>query len=181
MAYDPLKPAVADNYSTGYTQTIRDNFDFVLKLGEASDANLSITGTIPTGTKRYNPTNDVLEYYTGAAWATLPLDYLRKSGSAQECSAQTVFSASVAQPLQVKISGVTYGVWHGGNFDENLYFRKAGGTISGAVSIQSTLTLTGRVSANYVDANDNGLGRVTITTSTSAPSGGARGDIHVIY
>jgi hypothetical protein len=169
MAYDSTKPAIADNYSTGYTQTIRDNFDFVLKMGEG----LSVTGTTPTNAKRYNPTNDYFEYYTGSAWALLPLDYLRKAGGgAQTCTQDTNFTGVLQKNGQT--------VWYAGNFDPDAKANLVGASFTGAISTTTTVTASQRLFGNGASGN-NGLGKVTITTTTTAPTGGSQGDIHVIY
>jgi len=175
MAYDSTKPAIADNYSTGYTQTIKDNFNYVLRWGEGD----SVTGTTPTNAKRYNPTNDYFEYYTGSAWAILPLDYLRKTGGGEQtCTQATVFSASVS-PLRVEVGGVKYAVMHYGMFNPDDKANLSGANFSGAITTTSTVTASGRVFGNGVGSN-NGLGKITVQQGGSPPSG-SQGDICFIY
>jgi hypothetical protein len=171
MAYDSTKPAIADNYSTGYTQTIRDNFDFVLKLGEASGSNLSVTGTPPTGAKRYNPTSDIFEQYSGG-WTELPLNYLKKvGGSSQTVDGTVNFSGT----LQAGGSAV----WTQSSLVIANYMPKSGGAFTDAVT-GTTFEGSGRLFGNGASSN-NGIGKVTVTSTTSPPSGGSQGDIHVIY
>jgi len=171
MAYDSTKPAIADNYSTGYTQTIRDNFDAVLKMLEG----VTVTGTTPTNAKRYNATNDYFEYYTGSAWALLPLDYLREAGGgAQTCTQSTNFSGG----LQAGGSSV----WTAATFDPATKANLSGAAFTGAISTSGSQTITagGRLFGNGSSGN-NGLGKITVTNSPTAPSGGSQGDLHIIW
>jgi hypothetical protein len=170
MAYDSTKPAIADNYSTGYTQTIRDNFDFVLKIGEASGSNLTVTGTPPTGAKRYNPTSDIFEQYSGG-WTEMPLNYLKKTGGSSQTVDGTVnFSGT----LQAGGSAV----WTAATLVIANYMPKSGGTFTGAVGVDSTIEASGLIYGRGATSN-NGLGKITV--STNQPSGGSQGDIWCVY
>ena len=170
MAYDATKPAVADNYSTGYTQTIRDNFDFLLKLGEASGSSLTVTGTPPTGAKRYNPSTDLFEQYIGG-WTAMPLAYLGLTGGGTVGG--TVNFSSTLQEAGSR-------VWTAATFDPGSKANNANPTMTGNGTIAGTFAAGARLFGNGSSGN-NGLGKVTITSTTTAPTGGSQGAIHVIW
>jgi len=74
MAINFDKPDIGDNYSTGYTQNIRDSIKALAKLldGETITANFA-------GVKRYNAANDLFEEWSGTAWVEMPLAYVKLS------------------------------------------------------------------------------------------------------
>ena len=79
MAFDQLKPAVTDNYSTQFTQGIRAN---LLALALMLDSvQSSFTGTVPTYAKRWNRATGILEEYSGTAWAALPIGSVTTTGT----------------------------------------------------------------------------------------------------
>lgn len=158
MSYDATKPAIGDNYSTGYTQAIRDNFGELLKLCEGS----TFVGTPPTGAKRYNGTNDLFEQYSGG-WVEMPLAYLKLAGGTVTGSTNFTGGLSVSSNA----------VWHAGNLTPGNYAPLAGATFSGAVS-GTTFTGSGRLFGNGATGN-NGLGKITVSSSDA--SGGSQGDI----
>lgn len=75
MAFDQTKPIKTDNFDTGVLSSIRSNFLAAALLFES--ATVTFTGGTPTGTKRFNNTSGLLEYYTGSAWAELATGYLK--------------------------------------------------------------------------------------------------------
>ena len=80
MAFDSLKPATSDNYSTSFTQNIRGNF---LALAMWLDSTqVSITGAVPTYAKRYNRSSGFTEEYGGSAWANLVQNITGNAGTA---------------------------------------------------------------------------------------------------
>jgi hypothetical protein len=165
MAYDSTKPAIADNYSTGYTQNIRDNFNYVLRWGEGD----SVTGTPPTNAKRYNATNDVFEYYTGSAWAELPLGYLKLTGGGTVGG--TVNFSSVLQEAGSR-------VWTAATFVPANKANVASPAFTGNGTIAGTFEAGGRLFGGGATSN-NGLGKITVATTD--PTGGAQGDIWFKY
>jgi hypothetical protein len=168
MAYDATKPAIADNYSTGYTQAIRDNMAEIVKLFDGS----TITGTPATGMKRYNSGSGLFEQYSGG-WVEMPLDYLKKTSSGTQTVGGTV---NVSTQLQEAGSRV----WTAATFVKANYALIAGQVFTGAISTSGSYTITagGRLFGNG-DSSGNGLGKVTV--STSQPSGGSQGDIWCVY
>jgi len=71
MAIDFTKPATSDNYSTAFVPNIQANQN---ALAQMLDSSLTtITGTPPTGAKRYNRTSSALEEWNGSAWVVMPL------------------------------------------------------------------------------------------------------------
>jgi hypothetical protein len=161
MAYDSTKPAIADNYSTGYTQNIRDNFNYVLRWGEGD----SVTGTPPTNAKRYNVSSGLFERYTGSAWVTMTLNYLALSGGG-------TVAGTVNFSGTLQVSGQA--VWHPGNFTPSSKANNADPAMTGNGTIAGTFAAGGRLFGNGATSN-NGIGKITV--STSDPSGGSQGDI----
>ena len=77
MAVDFGKPATSDNYSSQFTQNIQAN---IVGLAQLLDSSLvSITGSITTGTKRYNAASTALEEWNGSAWVVKTLQGIRFS------------------------------------------------------------------------------------------------------
>lgn len=71
MAIDFNKPALTDNYTSAFVPNILAN---QIELARMLDSGLvSITGTPPTGAKRYNRTSSALEEWNGSAWVVMPL------------------------------------------------------------------------------------------------------------
>jgi hypothetical protein len=161
MALDLNKPTVSDNYSTGYTQSIIDNFRALSKFCDGE----TVTNPV-TGSKRYNATNDLFEEYSGS-WVEMPLAYLKLGGGT------VTGSTNFTNGLNVNGNAV----WHAGNFSTASFATISGCTFTGAVS-GTTFTGSGRLFGNGATGN-NGLGKITV--STSAPSGGAQGDIWFQY
>ena len=74
MAIDFTKPATSDNYLTAFVPNILAN---QTALAQMLDSSLTtITGTPPTGAKRYNRTSSALEEWNGTAWVLMPLQGL---------------------------------------------------------------------------------------------------------
>ncbi len=91
MAFDQTKPATTDNYSTQFTQGVQANF---LALAMWLDStNATITGAIPTFTKRYNRTSGMIEEYSGTSWGVLAHNI---PGNAATATAVTNVSGGVA-------------------------------------------------------------------------------------
>ena len=80
MAADFNKPAVADNYSTGYTPAIVDN---LVALAKALDPAVVTPANIPTNAVGWSSANSRWEKYNGTSWAVLCASYaINISGTA---------------------------------------------------------------------------------------------------
>ena len=79
MAADFNKPVVGDNY-TNVLQYIRDNFGAALCWLDPGSAPVSGAANIPTGAKRINSTNGLIESFNGSSWAELSVAYMKSSG-----------------------------------------------------------------------------------------------------
>ncbi len=99
MAIDFTKPITTDNYSTGVLQAIVAN---TVALGQWLDTSIvTVTGTPPTGTKRFNSSTGIIENYTGSVWATLSMGYLPTTGGMM--SGQTL--STYAEALRINANG----------------------------------------------------------------------------
>ncbi len=79
MAIDFTKPALTDNYTTAFVPNILANQQ---ELARMLDSGLvSITGTPPTGAKRYNRASSAFEEWSGSAWVGMPLQGIYFNGS----------------------------------------------------------------------------------------------------
>jgi hypothetical protein len=80
MAADFNKPAVADNYSTGYTPAIVDN---LVALAKALDPAVVTPANIPTNAVGWSSANSRWEKYNGTSWGVLSSSYaINISGTA---------------------------------------------------------------------------------------------------
>lgn len=80
MAADFNKPAVTDNYSSGYTPAIVDN---LAALAKALDPAVVTPANIPTNAVRWNSANVYWEKYNGSVWGALAASYaINISGTA---------------------------------------------------------------------------------------------------
>jgi hypothetical protein len=165
MAFDSTKPAITDNYSTGYTQAIRDNLGALLAFCDG----VSFVGTPPTGAKRYNATSDLFEQYSGG-WSEMPLAYLKLSGG--------TISGSLNVTGTLSRNGST--VWDTGNLDPATKANLSGATFTGAIATNGSNNITagGRLFGN--GGVGNGLRVITVQNGGSPPAG-AQGDVCFIW
>lgn len=148
MAIDFTHPQTTDNYSTVYTPSIIAN---QTALGAwLESATVTITGTPPTNTKRWNNTSGLPEYYTGAAWSALPTGFALKAGDT--FTGAMTFNNNVA--LQWKDTGATPRRILSLLASANIYVGDMDNAIAG-----STLHLTA-VSAAEFDINGTAIATV---------------------
>jgi hypothetical protein len=104
MAIDFTKPATADNYTTVFVPSILAN---QTALAQLLDSGLvSITGTPPTGAKRYNRTSSALEEWNGSAWVVMPLQGITYSANKIGVNVTPTAGLHVVAP-----ASTTYAKW----------------------------------------------------------------------
>lgn len=103
MAFDQTKPATTDNYATEFIPGIKAN---LLALAMWLDSSLtSITGTIPTGFKRYNRTSGRIEEYSGSAWGNLTVNVTNADSAGTAGTANALNTANSYGAVNLVLSG----------------------------------------------------------------------------
>lgn len=93
-------PSTTDNYLTGFVPGIQGN---QTALGRMLDStHESITGTIPTYTKRYNRPSNYIEEYNGTVWGPLVLNITGNANTATNAS--NLLNATWASPPAIGVT-----------------------------------------------------------------------------
>lgn len=151
MASDFNKPAIADNYSTGYTQAIIDNQK---ALAQGLDPAVVTPSNHPTNAIRWNSVNKYWEKYNGTSWAALESLYgISISGNA---ATATKWATGRTVALTGDITGTS------GAFDGS-------GNLSFATTLPTVNANVGSFggAASVASVTVNAKGQVTAASSTS--------------
>jgi hypothetical protein len=107
MAINFANPTTTRNYSTEFTQDIKDN---IIALSQLLDsANTTITGTPPTYSKRINRSSGLFEEYNSTAWVSFTMGYLKVAGDTMT-GVLTNTAASTTGITLTRASGNTVGL-----------------------------------------------------------------------
>lgn len=151
------KPAVADNYSTGYTPAIVDNFR---ALAQGLDPAVVTPSNVPTGAIRWRSANNYWEKYNGTSWVALTATYaISISGNA---ATATKWATGRTIALTGDVTG-TSGAFDGSG---NLSFAGTLATVNSNVG-----TFGGAATALSVTVD--GKGRITAISNTAIVIGWA--------
>lgn len=168
-SFDQNKPATTDNYTTGFVPSIQANF---LALAMWLDSSLAgITGTIPTGAKRYNRTSGRIEEYSGSAWGNLTFNVTTADSAATATSGY--FMAAAATPkMELHKPGVLAGMFYINGANKYAFVQSNGaGAASGGDLFSwdsgGNLLVLGTVRGTNIDAAGNTSGNSVTATNLS--------------
>lgn len=95
MAIDFANPVQTQNFNTGVLQSIRDHFSAVGAWLDPTFGGMGYSNQA-TGTKRYNGSSGLFEYWNGSAWANLAVAYVRQDGVNTPMTGRLISAGGVA-------------------------------------------------------------------------------------